>query len=82
MIPVRTPAKWKIAKTLLDARNILPDEMGLFLQQDNADYVKVFAQIFGGGVIATKFTFSTLTMSIHDSVNPSMHNVVKWPNIL
>ena len=37
--------------------------MGLFLQQDNADYVKVFAQMFGGGVIATKFTFSTLTMS-------------------
>ena len=35
MIPNGTPAKWKSTKALSDARSILPNEMGLYLQQDN-----------------------------------------------
>ena len=39
-MPTRTPAKWKGTKALPEARNILPDEIGLFLQQDNVNDFK------------------------------------------
>lgn len=39
-MPTRTPAKWKSTKALPEARNILPDEIGLFLQQDSTGHFK------------------------------------------
>ena len=40
IMPTRTPAKWKSTKAFPEARNILPDEIGLFLQQDNVNDFK------------------------------------------
>ena len=41
MMPTRTPAKKKLVKAFSDARNILLEEMGPILQQDNINDFKI-----------------------------------------
>ena len=42
MITTRNAAKWKSEKPILHARNFLPDDMGIFLQQDSINDFNYF----------------------------------------
>ena len=64
-MPTRTPAKWKSVKVLSDARNILPDDMGLFLQQDNVNDFKSMCMDIWDRCLSNKVW---VNMSTHDPV--------------
>ena len=78
MIPTRTPAKSKSTKALSDARNILPDKIGLFLQRAKENDFKSICTDIWERCFSNKIYIFDSKMNKNDSVKM----YVKYSGIL